>query len=106
MSPKSRRSSSKSASVQIVSFMPVPKLVGDLAKGSPSALSSGAVTAVSTAVINAASAAAAIVLSHRFGRDARTDGLFVAYGVYLVLTLAASAFRVVTLPALTRAREH
>lgn len=75
-----------------------------LAKATPSALSSGAVTAVSTAVINAASAAAAILLSHRFGRTAQTDGLLIAYSVYLVLTLAASAFRVVTLPALTRAR--
>jgi hypothetical protein len=75
-------------------------------KGTPSALSSGAVTAVSTAAINLASAGAAILLSHRFGRSARTDGFLIAYSVYLVITLAASAFRVVTLPALTRAREE
>ncbi len=74
-----------------------------MAKGTPSALSSGAVTALSTAAINAASAAAAILLSHRFGRTARTDGFLIAYSVYLVITLAAAAFRVVTLPPLTRA---
>lgn len=75
-----------------------------MSQATPSALSSGAVTALSTAAINAASAAAAILLSHRFGRSARTDGFLIAYSVYLVLTLAASAFRVVTLPPLTRAR--
>lgn len=66
---------------------------------------SALVTALSTAVINVASAAAAILIAHRFGRGARTDGFFVAYAVYLVLTLAASAFRVVVVPGLTRARE-
>jgi hypothetical protein len=76
----------------------------ELSKGNPSALSSGAVTALSTAAINAASAAAAILLSHRFGRTGQTDGFLIAYSLYLVLTLAASAFRVVTLPPLTRAR--
>src|SRR4051812_16585849 len=105
MSPKSRRSSSRSAELQVVSFIARPKLVR-LPKGTPSTLSSGAVTALSTAAINAASAAAAILLSHRFGRSARTDGFLIAYSVYLVITLAASAFRVVTLPALTRAREE
>jgi peptidoglycan biosynthesis protein MviN/MurJ (putative lipid II flippase) len=55
-------------------------------------------------VISLASAAAAIILSHRFGRTHRTDGFLIAYSVYLVLTLAASAFRVVALPPLTRAR--
>src|SRR3954469_24814557 len=100
MSPKSRRRSSRSAWVQMVSFIPVPKLRRGLAKGSPSALSSGAVTALSTAIINAASAAASILIAHRFGRTHRTDGFFVAYGIYLVITLAAAAFRVVVLPPL------
>src|SRR4051812_17235317 len=103
MSPKSRRSSSKSAWVQIVSFIAVLKLER-LSKGSPSALSSGAVTALSTAVINAASAVASILIAHRFGRTHRTDGFFVAYGVHLTMALAAAAFRVVVLPPLTRAR--
>src|SRR3954451_20654952 len=105
MSPKSRRSSSKSAWVQIVSFIAVLKLER-LAKGSPSALSSGAVTALSTAIINGASAAASILIAHRFGRTHRTDAFFVAYGIYLVITLAAAAFRVVVLPPLTRARTN
>src|SRR3979411_707302 len=103
MSPKSRRSSSRSEAVQLVSFIAVPKLVR-LAKGTPSALSSGAVTALSTAAINAASAAAAILLAHRFGRAAPPDAFLLASRLYLVLPLAASAFRVVTLPALPRAR--
>jgi len=67
-------------------------------------LTSGAVTALSTAAVNAASAVASVIVAHRFGRTDRTDGFFVAYGIYLVLTLAAAAFRVVVLPPLTRAR--
>jgi hypothetical protein len=89
----------------VVSFIAVPKLV-ELSKATPSALSSGAVTALSTAVINAASAVASILIAHRFGRTHLTDGFFVAYGIYLVMTLAASAFRVVVLPPLTRARQE
>jgi len=81
-----------------------------LSKGTPSlggtALTSGAVTALSTVVINAASAVASVIVAHRFGRTHRTDGFFVAYGVYLVMTLAAAAFRVVVLPPLTRARRE
>jgi hypothetical protein len=91
----------------MVSFIAVPKLVG-LSKGTPSrggtALSSGAVTALSTAAISAASAVASILIAHRFGSTHETDGFLIAYGVYLVMTLAASAFRVVVLPPLTRAR--
>lgn len=71
-----------------------------------STVSSGVVTALSTVVVSAAAAAAAILIAHRFGRTHETDGFFVAYGVYLVLTLAAQAFRVVVLPPLTRAREE
>lgn len=72
----------------------------------PSALSSGAVTAVSTAAINGASAVASILIARHFGRTHETDGFLVAYGIYLVLTLAASSFRVVVVPPLTRAREQ
>jgi len=42
-------------------------------------------------------------LAHKFGRDARTDGFLAAYGVYLVIVLAAQAFRLVIVPDLTRA---
>jgi hypothetical protein len=75
-----------------------------LPKGTPSALSSGAVTALSTVVVNGASAAIAVLIAHRFGHTKRTDGFFNAFGVYVTITLAAAAFRVVVLPPLTRAR--
>jgi hypothetical protein len=51
---------------------------------------------------SAAGAAAAILLAHRFGRTAETDGFLAAYGVYLVLALAAQSFRLVVVPTLTR----
>jgi len=44
-----------------------------------------------------------VLLAHRFGRTAATDGFLAAYGVYLVLILAAQAFRMVVVPELTRA---
>lgn len=54
-------------------------------------------------VVNGCAAATFILISHRFGRTAVTDGFFNAYSVYLVLVLAAQAFRVVVVPDLTRA---
>ncbi len=75
-----------------------------MAERNPSTSRSALLTALSTAVVNVAAAAAAILIAHRFGRTHRTDGFFNAYAIYLVLTLAASAFRVVVLPPLTRAR--
>jgi O-antigen/teichoic acid export membrane protein len=48
-------------------------------------------------------AGAGILLAHLFGRNERTDGLLVAYAVYLVIAIAAQAFRTVVLPDLTRA---
>lgn len=51
-------------------------------------------------------AAVAAILAQKFGHTAETDGFFAAYGVYLVLILAAQSFRLVVLPELTRsARE-
>jgi hypothetical protein len=50
-----------------------------------------------------AGAGAAVLLAHRFGRNATTDGFLTAYGVYLVLGLAAQSFRLVVVPKLTRA---
>jgi hypothetical protein len=67
------------------------------------ALSSGAVTALSTAAISVAAGVASILIARRFGRTHETDGFLVAYGFYLTMTLAAAAFRVVVLPPLTRA---
>ena len=69
-----------------------------------STLSSGLLTAISFAVITGLSAAVGVVIAREFGRGAQTDGFFAAYGVFLVLVLAASAIRVAVLPALARAR--
>lgn len=67
------------------------------------AVGSGLVTGLSTVVVSGAAAAAAVVLAQKLGRGAETDGLLAAYAVYLVLALAAQAFRVVALPDLARA---
>jgi O-antigen/teichoic acid export membrane protein len=61
-------------------------------------------TALSLAVVTGLSAAVGVVIAREFGRGAETDGFFAAYGVFLVLVLAASAVRVAVLPSLTRAR--
>jgi hypothetical protein len=46
------------------------------------------------------------ILAQKFGRTAETDGFLAAYGVYLVLVLAAQSFRMVVVPELTRAAEE
>ena len=46
---------------------------------------------------------AAALLAHEFGRNAATDGFFGAYSVYMVLSIAAQAFRLVIAPELARA---
>src|SRR5579864_366258 len=69
----------------------------------PSALRSGALTGLAQIVIALAAAGAGALLAHKFGRTAETDGFLAAYGVYLVLVLAAQAFRLVVVPDLTRA---
>ena len=45
---------------------------------------------------------AAAILAQKFGRDAETDGLLAAYGVYVTITLAAQALRLTAVPELTR----
>jgi O-antigen/teichoic acid export membrane protein len=69
-----------------------------------STLSSGLLTALSLAVVTGLSAAVGVVIAREFGRGADTDGFFAAYGIFLVLVLAASAVRVAVLPRLARAR--
>ncbi|MEO5577052.1 MAG: hypothetical protein ABIR67_09745 [Gaiellaceae bacterium] len=69
-----------------------------------STLSSGLLTALSLAVVTGLSAAVGVVIAREFGRGGETDGFFSAYGVFLVLVLAASAVRVAVLPSLARAR--
>src|SRR3954452_1107970 len=68
-----------------------------------SAVRSGALTGLAQIVIAFSSAGAGALLAQKFGRGAETDGFFAAYGVYLVLILAAQSFRMVVVPDLTRA---
>src|SRR5436309_4365123 len=70
----------------------------------PSALRSGALTGLAQVVLALAAAGAGALLAQKFGRSAQTDGFLGAYAVYLVLVLAAQAFRLVVVPDLTRAR--
>ncbi|HLM35323.1 MAG TPA: hypothetical protein VK278_06055 [Gaiellaceae bacterium] len=71
-----------------------------------SALSSGALTALSTAVMTGTAAIGGAILAREFGHGVKTDGFFAAYGLYLALVLVAQTLRVVVLPPLTRAREE
>ncbi len=68
-----------------------------------SALRSGLLTGLAQVVLALAAAGAGALLAHKFGRNAETDGFLSAYAVYLVLVLAAQAFRMVVVPDLTRA---
>src|SRR3954462_10113353 len=68
-----------------------------------SALRSGLLTGLAQIVLAFAAAGAGALLAHKFGRGAETDGFLGAYAVYLVLVLAAQAFRMVVVPDLTRA---
>jgi hypothetical protein len=68
-----------------------------------SALRSGVATGGSILAVSGAAAVAGAYLAHKFGRDARTDGFLAAYSIYLVIVLAAQAFRFVIVPDLTRA---
>ena len=68
-----------------------------------SAVRSGLLTGLAQIVVAIAAAGAGALLAHKFGRNAKTDGFLAAYGVYLVLVLAAQAFRMVIVPDLTRA---
>ena len=67
-----------------------------------SALASGILTGLSSLVLSASGAIAAAILAQKFGRDAGTDGLLAAYGVYVTLVLAAQALRLTAVPELTR----
>src|SRR5438477_12265344 len=68
-----------------------------------SALRSGLLTGLAQVVLALSGAGAGALLAHKFGRNAETDGFLSAYGVYLLLVLAAQAFRMVVVPDLTRA---
>lgn len=69
-------------------------------------LGSGAVTAVALAVQTGLAGVVGIVLGREFGRGPETDGFFAAYGVFVVVVLAANAIRVTVLPSFARARRE
>lgn len=70
-----------------------------------SGVTSGALTALSIATVNGSAAVVGILLGRDYGHGARTAGFFAAYTIYIVLVLAATAFRVVVLPRLARAEQ-
>jgi hypothetical protein len=67
-------------------------------------LASGALTAGSMLVVSAIAAAIGVVIAREFGRTAETDGLLAAYGLFVVVVIAAQAIRVAVLPQLAQAR--
>jgi hypothetical protein len=69
-------------------------------------LATGAVTALALAVQTGLAAVVGVVIAQKLGYTAETDGFFAAYGVFIVLALAATAVRVTVLPPLARAREE
>jgi hypothetical protein len=69
-------------------------------------VASGALTAASLLVVSAVAGAVGIVIAREFGRTAETDGLLAAYGVFIVVVIAAQAIRIAVLPQLARARDE
>jgi len=68
-------------------------------------LGRGVLTASSTLVVAGVSGLAGVVIAQEIGRTDETDGFFAAYGVFVVIVLAAQAIRVAVLPELARARQ-
>jgi hypothetical protein len=69
-------------------------------------LGSGALTAASILVVVGVAAVVGVVIAREFGRTAETDGLLSAYGIFIVISIAASATRVALLPQLARAQRE
>ena len=67
---------------------------------------SGALTAGSLLVVSGVAAAVGVVIAREFGRGPQTDGLLVAYGVFIVIAISAQAIRIAVLPALARAKDE
>jgi hypothetical protein len=63
----------------------------------------GAYTALSTLLVSGVAGVVGIVIAREFGRSDETDGLLAAYGVFIVVTIAAQAMRIAVLPQLARA---
>jgi hypothetical protein len=58
------------------------------------------------AVQTGLAAVVGVIIAREFGRSAETDGFFAAYGVFIVVVLAATAIRIAVLPPLARARDE
>jgi hypothetical protein len=71
--------------------------------GAGSAVSAG-LTAASTLIVSSFAAVVGVLIARKFGRTDETDGFFAAYGVYIVITIAAQSIRIAVLPTLARAR--
>ena len=69
-------------------------------------LTSAALTAASTLVVSGFAAVVGVVIAQKLGRTDETDGFFAAYGVFIVVVLAAQAIRISVLPALARAADE
>jgi len=69
-------------------------------------IASGALTAGSFLVVSVIAAAIGVVIAREFGRSAETDGLLAAYGLFVVIVIAAQAIRVAVLPELALARDE
>jgi peptidoglycan biosynthesis protein MviN/MurJ (putative lipid II flippase) len=54
-------------------------------------------------IVSGVSAVVGVVIAREFGRSAETDGLLSAYGVFIVIAIAAQGIRVAILPELARA---
>ncbi len=66
----------------------------------------GAVTALALAVQTGLAAVVGVIVARKLGRTEETDGFFAAYGLFIVLALAATTTRSVVMPRLARAREE
>ncbi len=69
-------------------------------------LASGVLTAASLTVVTGVAATTGVVIAREFGRSGETDGLLAAYGVFIVISIAAHAIRLAVLPPLARARDE
>jgi peptidoglycan biosynthesis protein MviN/MurJ (putative lipid II flippase) len=71
----------------------------------PGSLRAGALTALSLLVVSGVAAVTGVLIAHEFGRSEQTDGLLAAYGLVIVIIVAAQAIRVAVLAPLARAAE-
>jgi hypothetical protein len=68
-------------------------------------LRAGVYTAASMLLVSGVAGAVGVVIAREFGRSEETDGLLAAYGLFIVIAIAAQAIRVAVLPQLSHARD-